>query len=153
MNSSIFHDKRCSLIHKWCHPRSFHSDIKYLMTLNIILSAETKPCFETGVSKTHVASPSRNPKEKRPRFFFLSLFFFFFLFSINCQTKLNHEQPSKFGIIQKDDDQQITSTQAKSKLQTSIPHSLKVEAESMLVGTCMHACMHCSSGGTPTSMK
>jgi hypothetical protein len=36
--SSIIHDAICSLIHHKCHPKSYHSDIKYHMTLNIILS-------------------------------------------------------------------------------------------------------------------
>jgi len=39
MNSSIIHDNMCSLVHKKCHMKSYHSDIKYRMTLNIILSA------------------------------------------------------------------------------------------------------------------
>ena len=29
MNSSIIHDSICKLIHKKCHPKSYHSDIKY----------------------------------------------------------------------------------------------------------------------------
>ena len=29
MNSSIIHDNICSLIHKMCHLKSCHSDIKY----------------------------------------------------------------------------------------------------------------------------
>jgi hypothetical protein len=36
MNSSIIHDNTCSLIHKKCHPKSCHSDIKYHVTLHII---------------------------------------------------------------------------------------------------------------------
>ena len=32
------HDNICSLIHKKCHLESYHSGIKYHMTLNIILS-------------------------------------------------------------------------------------------------------------------
>ena len=31
--SSIIHDNICSLIHKQCHPKSYHSDIKYHMSL------------------------------------------------------------------------------------------------------------------------
>ena len=38
MNSSIIHDNIYSLIHKKCHPDSYHSDIIYHMTLNIIFS-------------------------------------------------------------------------------------------------------------------
>ena len=38
-NSSIIHGNVCSLIHKKCHPKSCHSDIKYHMTLNIVFSA------------------------------------------------------------------------------------------------------------------
>ena len=38
MNSSITHDSVCSLIQKKCHPNSYHGDIKYHMTLNIIFS-------------------------------------------------------------------------------------------------------------------
>ena len=38
MNSSIVHDNICSLIHEKCHPKSYHVDIKYHMTLNIIFS-------------------------------------------------------------------------------------------------------------------
>ena len=37
MNSSIIHDSIRSLIHKkYHHPKSYHSDVKYHMTLNII---------------------------------------------------------------------------------------------------------------------
>ena len=36
MNSSIIHDNVCKLIHKKCHPKSYHSDIIYHMILNII---------------------------------------------------------------------------------------------------------------------
>ena len=35
MNSSIVHDNICPLIHK-CVPKSYHSDTKYHLTLNII---------------------------------------------------------------------------------------------------------------------
>ena len=38
MNWSIIHYSICSLIHKKSHPRSYHSYIKYHMTLNIIFS-------------------------------------------------------------------------------------------------------------------
>ena len=38
MNSSIIHDNICKLIHKKCHLKSYHSDIKYLVTLNTIFS-------------------------------------------------------------------------------------------------------------------
>ena len=38
MNSSIIHDNFCELIHKKCDPKSYHSDIKYHMPLNIIFS-------------------------------------------------------------------------------------------------------------------
>ena len=38
MNSSIVHDNVYPLVHKKCHPKSYHSDIKYRMTLNIMLS-------------------------------------------------------------------------------------------------------------------
>ena len=34
----IIHDSICSLVNKECHPKSYHSDIKYHMTLNIIFS-------------------------------------------------------------------------------------------------------------------
>ena len=37
MNSSIIHDSICLLSHK-CHPKSYHSDIKHHMTLNIIFT-------------------------------------------------------------------------------------------------------------------
>ena len=43
MNSSIIHDDICSLIHIKCHPRSYYSDIKYHMTLNIIFSVVHRP--------------------------------------------------------------------------------------------------------------
>ena len=36
--SSIIHDNICSVIHKKCHPKSYHSDIKCHMTLNITFS-------------------------------------------------------------------------------------------------------------------
>ena len=35
MNSSIIHANICKLIQKKRHPKSYHSDIKYDMTLNI----------------------------------------------------------------------------------------------------------------------
>ena len=38
MNSSIIHDNICSLGRKKCHPKSYHSDIEYHMTLNVIFS-------------------------------------------------------------------------------------------------------------------
>ena len=38
MTSSIIHDHTRSLTHKKCHPKSYNSDIKYLMTLIIIFS-------------------------------------------------------------------------------------------------------------------
>ena len=31
------HDNICSLIQKKCHPKSYHSDIKHHVTLNIII--------------------------------------------------------------------------------------------------------------------
>jgi hypothetical protein len=34
MNTFIIHDNICSLIHKKRHPKSYHNDIKYHMTLN-----------------------------------------------------------------------------------------------------------------------
>ena len=37
-NSSIIHVRICSLIHKKCKPKSYHSDTKYHITLNIIFS-------------------------------------------------------------------------------------------------------------------
>ena len=38
VDSSIIHDNISSLIHKKCHPKSYQSDIKYHVTLNIIFS-------------------------------------------------------------------------------------------------------------------
>ena len=38
MNSSILHESICKLIHKKCHLKSYHTEIKYPMTLNIIPS-------------------------------------------------------------------------------------------------------------------
>ena len=38
LKSPIIHDNICSFIHKKCHPKSYHSDIKSLMTLNIKFS-------------------------------------------------------------------------------------------------------------------
>ena len=38
MNLCIIYDNISSLIHKKCRPKSYHSDIKYHMTLNIIFS-------------------------------------------------------------------------------------------------------------------
>ena len=35
---SLIHDNICSLIRKKCHPKSYHGDIKYHMTLNIIFT-------------------------------------------------------------------------------------------------------------------
>jgi hypothetical protein len=46
MNSSIIHDNRCSLIHKKCYPKSYQSDTKYQMTLNIISCAVSLPAGE-----------------------------------------------------------------------------------------------------------
>ena len=37
MNSSIIHDSICKFIYKRCHPKSYYSEIKYDMTLEIIL--------------------------------------------------------------------------------------------------------------------
>ena len=41
MHSSTIHDNICKFIHKKCHPKSYHSDIKYHMTLNMIFSVAT----------------------------------------------------------------------------------------------------------------
>ena len=41
-NSSIIHNNICSLIHKKCHPNSYHSDIKFHIALNIIFSGGLK---------------------------------------------------------------------------------------------------------------
>ena len=38
MNSSIIHDNICSVIHKKCHSKNYHSDVKYHTTLNGISS-------------------------------------------------------------------------------------------------------------------
>ena len=38
MNSTIIHDSICSVIHKKCHLKSYHSDIEYHITLNVIFS-------------------------------------------------------------------------------------------------------------------
>ena len=35
-DSSIIHDKICKLINKKCHPKTYQSDIKYQMTLDMI---------------------------------------------------------------------------------------------------------------------
>ena len=43
MNSSIIYDNICSLIHRKCHPKSYHSDIKFHMTLDIIFSVFLTP--------------------------------------------------------------------------------------------------------------
>ena len=36
MNSSIVHYNICSLVHKKCHMKCPHSDVKYYMTYNVI---------------------------------------------------------------------------------------------------------------------
>ena len=40
INSLIIHDSILKLIHKNCHPKSYHSDIKCHMTLNIMFNVE-----------------------------------------------------------------------------------------------------------------
>ena len=42
MNSSIIHDTICKLIHKKCHPKSYHSDIKYHMTLLLLFNLKVQ---------------------------------------------------------------------------------------------------------------
>jgi hypothetical protein len=54
MNSSIIHDNSCSLFHRKCHPKHYHSDIKYHMTLIIIFSIAT--CNQTRQSNFHFFS-------------------------------------------------------------------------------------------------
>ena len=44
MNSSIIHDNICSLIHKLCHPKSYHGDTKCHMTLDIIFNVVIDWC-------------------------------------------------------------------------------------------------------------
>ena len=44
VNGSIIHDNICSLIHKKCHPGSYHSGIKFRMTLNIIFIVAPSNC-------------------------------------------------------------------------------------------------------------
>jgi hypothetical protein len=49
MNSANIHDNICPLIHKQCHPKGYHTDIKYHMTLNItvtILIQSNPECFQ-----------------------------------------------------------------------------------------------------------
>ena len=46
MNSSIIPDDICELIHKKCHPKSYHIDIKCHMTLNIMFSVVTDELVE-----------------------------------------------------------------------------------------------------------
>ena len=60
MNSSIIHDNTCSLIHKKCHPKSYHSDIKYRLTLNIIFSV-LPSCFKYFYTRRHVWLPILYP--------------------------------------------------------------------------------------------
>ena len=45
-DSSIIHDNTCSLIHEKCHLKSYHSDIKYHMTLNITFSVVFTLCAD-----------------------------------------------------------------------------------------------------------
>ena len=56
MDSSTIHDNICSLVHKKCHPKSYHSNIKYHITLNIIFSVViifvTIVCGEVSSSQT-----------------------------------------------------------------------------------------------------
>ena len=53
MNSSIIHDSICKLIHKKCHMKSYHSDIKYHMTLNNILIVHNSSWTFQKCMKTH----------------------------------------------------------------------------------------------------
>ena len=49
MNSSVIHENIYSLLHKYYHLESCHSDMKYHMTLNIIFSVPTtvrQPSFK-----------------------------------------------------------------------------------------------------------
>ena len=54
MNSSIIHDNICSFIHKKCHSKSYHSDIKHNMTLNIINPIEKGPHLKVTLTKTNM---------------------------------------------------------------------------------------------------
>ena len=49
MNASIIHDNIYSLIDKKCHLRSYHSDIRYHITLNIIFSVLRG--YQTSISR------------------------------------------------------------------------------------------------------
>ena len=54
MNSSIIHDNFCKLIHEKYHPQSYHRDIKYLMTLNIICSVG-RSCIQSSMTTQGVS--------------------------------------------------------------------------------------------------
>ena len=60
MNSSIIHDNICSLVHK-CNLESYHSDIKYHMTLNIIFSVACSKAEALELEISHGLETSHSP--------------------------------------------------------------------------------------------
>jgi hypothetical protein len=65
MNSSITHDSIRSLIHLKCHPKSFHGDIKYLATLNVIF---IRVASEVGRRATNMEARPPFPCTRAARF-------------------------------------------------------------------------------------
>ena len=54
MSSSIIHDNICSLIHEMCQSKSYHSDTKYHIKLNIIFSVVTACTSHSGIHELHI---------------------------------------------------------------------------------------------------
>ena len=67
MKLSIIQNNICSLIHKQCHPKSYHSHIKYHMTLIIICNVATVH-FVTHVVIYHNLAYSLQTNEGLPNF-------------------------------------------------------------------------------------
>ena len=79
MNPSIIHDNICKLIHKKCHLKSYHSDIKYHMTLYVYIydmyngvTPKLAPCAILGIMPTLL--PALTPSQAL-KFFYLYMIF------------------------------------------------------------------------------
>ena len=98
MNSSITHDNLCQLIHKKCHPKSYHSDMKCHMTLDIVFrvvlrdgtdlnAIETPPLLHRLALWLWAASNLQVYSVEKLLFIYFFLFFYF-LFCWDRRPKL-----------------------------------------------------------------
>ena len=116
MNSSAIRDNICSLIHKKRHPKGYHSDIKYHMTLDIIFGVVREPsyhCYQsvlpisrTGLScgraQFHDSGPFALPTSWILQINFINLFALYDFCILNLSTSclpIVHSLPSRCSSV------------------------------------------------------